>query len=121
VVMALTTPPLVGLIALVVGRLRGMRFVALMEDLYPEVAIALGALNPESRLAKWLDWLSCQMLRRADRIIVLSDCMLERVIAKIGPEARSRIDVIHNWADGQEIVPLAEGEEGYFNRQTWPD
>ncbi len=121
VVMALTTPPLIGLIALVIGRLRGMRFVALMEDLYPDVAIALGALNPDSALAKALDYLTCQMLKRADRIIVLSDCMLERVIAKIGPEAYSRIDVIHNWADGREIVPLAEGEEGYFNHKDWPD
>lgn len=121
VVMALTTPPLIGLIALIAGRLRGMRFVALMEDLYPDVAIALGALNPDSGLAKALDWLSCQMLKRADRIIVLSDCMLERVIAKIGPEARSRIDVIHNWADGQEITPLTAGEERFFNPQDWPD
>jgi colanic acid biosynthesis glycosyl transferase WcaI len=117
----LTTPPLIGLIALIVGRLRGMRFIALMEDLYPDVAIALGALNPDSGLAKMLDWLTCQMLRRADRIIVLSDCMLERVLAKIGPEAYSRIDVIHNWADGQEIVPLAAGESGYFNQKDWPD
>ena len=121
VVMALTTPPLIGLIALIVGRLRGMRFVALMEDLYPDVAIALGALNQHSRLARVLDWLTCQMLRRADRIIVLSDCMLERVIAKIGPEAASRIDVIHNWADGQEIMPLTEGEEGFFNQNDWPE
>lgn len=121
VVMALTTPPLIGLIALIVGRLRGMRFVALMEDLYPDVAIALGALNPDSGLARVLNWLTCQMLRRADRIIVLSDCMLERVIAKIGPEAYSRIDIIHNWADGQEIVPLAADEPGYFNRKDWPD
>lgn len=121
VVMALTTPPLIGLIALIVGRLRGMKFVALMEDLYPDVAVALGALHPRSGLAKVLDWLTCQMLRRADRIIVLSDCMLERVIAKIGSEAYSRIDVIHNWADGREITPLAAGEAGYFNQKDWPE
>lgn len=121
VVMALTTPPLIGLLALVIGRLRGMRYVALMEDLYPDVAIALGALAPGSRLARALDWLTCLMLRRADRIIVLSDCMLERVITKIGPEAYSRIDVIHNWADGQEIVPLAPGEEKFFDGREWPE
>lgn len=121
VVMALTTPPLIGLIAVVVGRVRGMRVVTLMEDLYPDVAIALGALNPNSRLARALDWLTCQMLRRADRIIVLSDCMLERVIAKLGPEALGRIDVIHNWADGQAIMPLTEGEERFFNSRDWPD
>jgi len=119
VVMALTTPPLIGLIALGVGRLRGMRVVALMEDLYPDVAIALGAVNADGLLARVFDGLTCFMLKRADRIIVLSDCMFERVIAKIGPEAASRIDVIHNWADGQEIAPLEKN--GYFAEYGWQD
>jgi len=119
VVMALTTPPLIGLIALLVGRLRGMRVVTLMEDLYPDVAIALGALSPDSLATRLFDRLTCLMLRKADRIIVLSDCMLDRVIAKIGPEAYSRIDVIHNWADGQEIAPLTKN--GYLSRQNCPD
>ncbi len=121
VVMALTTPPLIGLIALAVGRLRGMRVVALMEDLYPDVAIALGAVKQGSLVARVFDWLTCFMLKRADRIIVLSDCMLERVVAKIGTEAYSRIDVIHNWADGQEIAPLTAGEERFFNARDWPE
>ena len=121
VVMALTTPPLIGLIALIVGRLRGMRVVALMEDLYPDVAIALGAVKADGLLARVFDGLTCLILRRADRIIVLSDCMLERVVAKIGVDAYSRIDVIHNWADGQEIAPLAAGEERFFNQRDWPD
>lgn len=116
VVMALTTPPLIGLIALIVARLRGMRFVALMEDVYPDVAVALGALSPDSRLAKLLDRLTREMLRRADRIIVLSDCMLDRIVAKAGPEVRQRADVIHNWADGEEIVPL-EGQKIRFFRE----
>jgi glycosyltransferase involved in cell wall biosynthesis len=121
VVMALTTPPLIGLIALIVGRLRGMRFVALMEDLYPDVAIALGALAPESLLARALDWLTRVMLKHADRIVVLSDCMLERVVAKVGQEARPRIDVIHNWADGEEIAPLADGKNGFFTERGLGD
>lgn len=121
VVMALTTPPLIGLIALAVGRLRGMRVVALMEDLYPDVAIALGAVKANGLLARAFDALTCFMLKGADRIIVLSDCMLERVIAKIGVDAYSRIDVIHNWADGQEIVPLTTGEERFFNARDWPE
>ena len=117
VVMALTTPPLIGLIALIVGRLRGIRFVALMEDLYPDVAVALGVVSPKSLLARLLDWLTRMMLKHADRIIVLGDCMLERVVAKVGAEARRRIDVIHNWADGEEIVPLECGKNGFFTER----
>jgi glycosyltransferase involved in cell wall biosynthesis len=117
VVMALTTPPLIGLIALLVGRLRGMRFVALMEDLYPDVAVALGAVSARTWLVRLLDWLSCLMLNHADRIIVLSDCMFDRVVEKIGRQAVSRVDVIHNWADGQEITALEKN--GFFRQHNW--
>jgi glycosyltransferase involved in cell wall biosynthesis len=121
VVMALTTPPLIGLIAMIVGRLRGMRVVALMEDLYPDVAITLGALSAKNPLARLLDYLTRKMLRNADRIIVLSDCMMDRVVTKIGKQSRSRIDVIHNWADGDEIAPVEGAKEIFFGELDWRD
>ncbi|HKC63425.1 MAG TPA: glycosyltransferase family 4 protein, partial [Pyrinomonadaceae bacterium] len=114
IVMALTTPPLIGLIALVIGRLRGMRVVSLVQDIYPDVAIALGTLNRRSPTTRFLDYLSRFMLRKSDRIVVLGECMRERVMDKVGGRASSRIDVIHNWADGQEIKPL-NGEENLFS------
>jgi len=121
VVLALTTPPLIGLVALVVGRWRGMRFVTLQQDLYPDVAVALGALPAQGVLTRLLDWLTRVMLRRADRIIVLSECMLERVVAKLGETAIARIDVIHNWADGAEIVPLESEKTAFFAERALPD
>ncbi len=129
VVMALTTPPLIGLVAWLAGRWRGMRFIALQEDMYPDVAVALGALPANSLVTRLLDWLTRLMLRQADRVIVLSDCMLERVLAKFGSEpeserqatVRSRIDVIHNWADGQEIAPLAGEKARFWQERGWPE
>jgi glycosyltransferase involved in cell wall biosynthesis len=113
-VMALTTPPLIGLVALVVGRLRGMRVVMLVQDVYPDIAIALGALRAGNPVTRLIDWISTQTLKRSDRIIVLSQCMRERVEAKIGEERASRIDVIHNWADGSDIRPPGKDERNPF-------
>jgi colanic acid biosynthesis glycosyl transferase WcaI len=107
IVMALTTPPLIGLIALIVGRLRGMRVIMLVQDLYPDIAVALGTLNGRNPATRLLGVLSRMILRRADRVIVLSECMYEHVAAKVCDTTRvSRIDVIHNWADGEAIKPL---------------
>ena len=104
IVMALTTPPLIGLIALMISRLRGMHMVSLVQDVYPDVAVALGSLNPRSPMTRLLDMLSRATLRRSDRIIVLGECMRERIVAKgVDPV---RIDVIHNWADGSKINPI---------------
>jgi glycosyltransferase involved in cell wall biosynthesis len=108
IVMALTTPPLIGLIALLIGRLRGMRVVALVQDVYPDIAIALGTLDRRNPATMLLDYLNRRILLGADRIIVLGECMYERVAAKVGTDAASRIDVIHNWADGEAIKPLGQ-------------
>jgi glycosyltransferase involved in cell wall biosynthesis len=114
IVMALTLPPLIGLLALVVCRLRGMKLVALVEDIYPDVGVALGTFSEGGLLARLLDRLNRLVLSKADRVIVLGDCMREKVAAKIGSGAEGRIDVIHNWADGKKIRPLAAGEKNCF-------
>jgi len=106
-VMSLTTPPLIGVVALLIGRLRGMRVIMLVQDVYPDIAVALGVLRPSSPVTKILGLINRQVLKRSDRIVVLSDCMRRRIIDRIGAEHASRIDVIHNWADGTEIRPLA--------------
>ena len=116
IVMALTTPPLIGLVAVAIGRLRGMQVVALMQDVYPDVAIALGALRRRSLLSRTLGWLTRQMLKGSTRIIVLGECMKDRIVEIIGPERLSRIDVIHNWADGATIKPIDEKESSFAAR-----
>ena len=116
VVLVLTTPPLISLPALLVCRLRRMKLVALVQDVYPDVAVALGALKGGGLAARLLDALNRLVLRHADRIIVLGECMRERIAEKAGAGADGRIDVIHNWADGEKIAPLAPGEENSFRR-----
>lgn len=113
VVMALTTPPLIGLAALMIGRLRGMRVIMLVQDVYPDIAVALGTLGPRSPATKALEWINRQVLKRSDRIVVLSESMRERIFAKIGDQRASRIDVIHNWADGTDIRPLTEASNPF--------
>lgn len=113
IVMALTTPPLIGLVALLIARLRGMRFVALMQDVYPDIGVALGSFKAHSFSTRLLDWLSSFTLRHADRIIVLGECMRERILAKIGEEKSPNIDVIHNWADGDKIKPYNDARNPF--------
>jgi colanic acid biosynthesis glycosyl transferase WcaI len=114
IVLALTTPPLIGLVAIIVGRLRGTRTVALVQDVYPDVAVALGTLSKGNPATRLLDYLSRLTLRRADRIIVLGDCMRERIIEKIGESNSSRVDVIRNWADAKQFDSAGEEEVNPF-------
>jgi colanic acid biosynthesis glycosyl transferase WcaI len=114
VVMALTTPPLIGLLALVACRLRGMKLATLVQDVYPDVGVALGTFREGSSATRLLDRLNRLVLSRADRVIVLGECMRECVAAKVGADGEDRIDVIHNWADGEKVRPLVKGEGNAF-------
>jgi colanic acid biosynthesis glycosyl transferase WcaI len=99
VVVALTDPPLISIIAAMAATLRGARLVNWLQDLFPEVAEALG-MRPLRVLRRPRDW----SLRRARRNIVLGDRMAERV-----PNAR----VIHNWAD-QDLRPMPHPHDARF-------
>jgi colanic acid biosynthesis glycosyl transferase WcaI len=113
VVMALTTPPLIGLVSLLIARLRRMRAVMLVQDVYPDIAVALGALRADSTVTSFLDRLNRLALNKSDRIVVLSECMRDRLASRLDPAAASRIDVIHNWADGKVIAPALTGENPF--------
>ena len=103
VVICLSTPPLVAGLGLV-ARLRGAGFVYKVEDLYPDVAIMLGALRAGSAVSRMVAWFSRFLLRRANTVVALDEAMadtLERRGAKT-------VEVIPNWADGRAIRPDAE-------------
>jgi colanic acid biosynthesis glycosyl transferase WcaI len=103
VVLALTPPPLLlGLSGALAARLSGVPFVYLVEDLYPELAVELGALR-EGAFERGLASLARALYASASRVVAISSEMAERLAA--GGVARERLVVIHNWADTSEIVP----------------
>jgi colanic acid biosynthesis glycosyl transferase WcaI len=105
VVVCLSTPPLIGLLGLL-AQIRGGRFIYKVEDLYPDIALALGMLKA-GHSAKLLAWLSGLLLSKADVVVALdksmADCLIQR-------GARSVV-VIPNWADGTFIYPLTSEEQ----------
>ncbi|MEK7707308.1 MAG: glycosyltransferase family 4 protein, partial [Verrucomicrobiota bacterium] len=103
VVVAETDPPVLGLIGLLFAKLHRAKFVFYVQDLFPEVGVALGQLhNP--LLIKLLDAGTRQILRGADAVVVLGHDMRERVKAKACCRA-SRIRIISNWVDTRKLRP----------------
>lgn len=100
VAVCLSTPPFVALLGWV-ARLRGARFVYKVEDLYPDLAVALGALPPRGMMTKLLSWLSGVLLKTADATVALDQAMAYE-LEKRGSQQTA---VIPNWADGEAIRP----------------
>lgn len=108
VVVCLSTPPLLALVGLA-AQARGAGFVVKVEDLYPEVAVALGTFGPGSLAARFFAAVSRLVLGRADAVVALDEGMRRRLVAA----GARRVEVIPNWADGQALAPdVAAGQRG---------
>jgi len=101
VVVALTSPPLVSVIAAGFSKLRGAKFCYWIMDLNPDEAVAAGWLSPDSFAAKWLERLSRFSLRQATAVVVLDEFMEKRILAKGIPA--KKISVIPPWSHDSEV------------------
>jgi glycosyltransferase involved in cell wall biosynthesis len=113
-VVAKTDPPLVSVVAAVVANICGARLINWTQDLFPEVAQALGFGGGKlvtSLLRRLRNW----SLRAASVNVAIGEAMARR-LAHEGIQ-RATIRVIHNWADGQTIHPV---ERPYNDlRKVW--
>lgn len=103
-VVTLTTPPLTSVLGRMLKLSRGCRHFIWEMDVYPDIAVDLGALKRNSMLTAIIGALADWSRRNADGIIVLGEEMKARLIARDIPE--HKIHVAENWADGSEIRPL---------------
>ena len=95
VTVALTSPPLVAVLAALRCRLRGGAFVYWVMDLNPDEALAAGWLRP-GPVAWLLEQLSRWTLRSAAAVVVLDRFMQQRVLAKgVDP---GRVHVVPPWS-----------------------
>ena len=106
VVVVKTDPPMLSVVAGPIARIKGARTINWLQDLFPEIATALGI--GRTRTQKWVFSLLRPLrdltLRYADANVVLCERMAERVRKRRVPE--ERITIIANWADGNQIRPV---------------
>ncbi len=95
-------PPLIGLLT----RLRKLRSVLLVHDVYPEVLIATGHAKPDGFIVRLLGAVMRWTYRSYSDVVVLGRDMEDVARPKVAG-GRSRLHVIPNWGDAEEIVPIA--------------
>jgi colanic acid biosynthesis glycosyl transferase WcaI len=119
-IISMTDPPIIGLIAWFVSAIKRAPFLYIIQDLHPDVAIVIGRLK--NRLViKIIDSLHRFLYKRADQIVAISTTMKERLLLKGVPDYK--ITVIPNWTDIHAITPqhkknqfsLEHGLDNSFN------
>jgi glycosyltransferase involved in cell wall biosynthesis len=102
VILCMTDPPMVGALAILLGRRYRAPVIVLSQDVFPEIAVELKRLsNPV--VISLLGAITSFALRRADRVVAIGDTMSRRLEHK-GVEPR-RMRVIPNWVDTSTLTP----------------
>ncbi len=109
VVMAMSPPLTLGLAAWLTSRLRRAPFVFNVQDVFPDVAVEVGAISNQG-VIRLLEGLERFVYRRADAVTVLSEDLRSNVESKIvraetTDRAAETVRVIPNFVDTEQIRP----------------
>jgi colanic acid biosynthesis glycosyl transferase WcaI len=102
VVVSMSDPPPVGVIAALAAARHRCAFVQICHDVHPDITVALGKLR-EGRLTRSWRGINRRVQRRAIRIVVVGRDMQEKLAAEGVP--RERLRFIPTWASAQENDP----------------
>lgn len=119
VVVAKTDPPLVSLLVAPVAWLRGAVMVNWLQDVFPEVAVALGEPPIPKLLATLLRKMRNASLRMAAMNVAIGSRMAEYFVAQGVPSGR--VQVIPNWAHEDAIRPMPSGNSQLRHAQGLAD
>ena len=105
VVVAMTDPPLISIIAMQVAQRRQARLVNWLQDIYPEVALELGIPFLRGPILRLILYLRDRCLKNAACNVVVGERMAAIVAGRGAPS--EQIHLIPNWTDDNEIRPIA--------------
>ncbi len=115
IVVLKTDPPMLSAAIGRIARRKGARVVNWLQDIFPEVAQRYGIPGAGGITGGMLRWLRNRSLSTATRTVVIAEQMARHLEAlQCIPAAN--LAVIHNWANGEAIRPVARGENALRTR-----
>jgi colanic acid biosynthesis glycosyl transferase WcaI len=111
--VVLSDPPLLSVLAVIVGKLKNVRTYCWLHDVYPDIAIRANVL-PKGFIASWLGLVARWSLQRTQKVVVLGRCMRQHLIES--GLSSDNITLIPNWADGKQICPLESEYNDFLDR-----
>lgn len=108
-----STPPINGILTTIVKKIRKIPFVYTVQDMFPESLVSTGMTREGSLLYKIGSWVSNLTYKNASHIIVITQSMKDALVKK--GVADTKITVIPNWIDTDEVIPVERAENQLFD------
>lgn len=107
-----TNPPFLGIIGAMVSLVRRHRYVKLLHDAYPDMAVWVGTIRKGGLIDRAWHWTNAMIYRRAEQTIVLCESAKKLVCERYRIDPK-RVHVIHNWADARELQAKPKSESQF--------
>lgn len=119
-IIVTTAPPFLPFLGYLGHLLWRLPYVIIIYDLYPDIAVALDVISAKHWLTRLWQAANRQIWCKAQDIIVLTPAMRQRIITNC-PKVSKQITVIHNWADGHNIVPIPKQKNWFAQKYDLVD
>lgn len=113
-ILTASTPPIQGAMSSILKKIKKTPFVYNLQDIFPDSLVATGLAKKGSLIWKVGRRIEDFTYRNADRIIVISEGFKKNIMNKGVPE--SKIEVIYNWVDENEVLPVERNQNILFDR-----
>ncbi|MEL6330214.1 MAG: glycosyltransferase family 4 protein [Planctomycetota bacterium] len=107
-----TNPPFLSAIGALVSLVRRHRYVILLHDAYPQMAVWVGTIREGGLLSKLWHWTNRLCYRRSRQAIVLCQ-KAKQLVCRTYLIERDDVHVIPNWADGEMLRKLRKQDSEF--------
>lgn len=108
-VLVVTNPPMLPFATALAARLKGVPFVLLVHDVYPEALVAMGMAKRGALMTRIGHFVNNRLYRAAARVAVLGRDMAELVRRKLRRD-HAKVVLIPNWADLDLVSPAPKSD-----------
>ena len=107
----ITQPPLFFLWGYILYLLKRERYICVMMDVYPDIAIKAGIISKDGLIARGTRIIANFALKRAESVVVIGRCMKKKLISLGIPS--KKIEIITNWVDENSIKPIPHSRNSF--------
>jgi glycosyltransferase involved in cell wall biosynthesis len=118
VIITISSPPFLPFFVMVLSKIKRIPYTYVVMDVFPDIAINMGLLKPDSLIINFWEMLSRLTLQNAARIVVLGRCMYN-VISKKLSNLNVPIDIIHNWSNAEVMNFIPRDTNPFFTKYSY--
>ena len=115
-IVVYSSPPILPLIPC----LTRSKFMFIAMDIYPDVALLLGALSEKSIITKFMDFINRKVYKRASCVVAVGTEMKQHILKRGFTDDSKKIQVVSNWYDKQKISREIHNLGFKSLRNKWP-